>query len=196
MIIFNAFIFPQTMKSLHFLYLIIALSLISCANLPSKNIPQTFDQNDSQGLIIGAFAIKNEKPIFNGYGLYHTSTDFSEKISVANRLWFVPEQMVKMKLKPDFFDGDKGVYYFAFKKDPGNYTFNILNMFENGGMYSGNANLQFDIPFKAEKGKITYVGEIYLDYRASSVTRDFLRERDLTKLKEKFPSLNWSQLQQ
>ena len=98
------------MKSLHFLYLTIALSLISCANLPSKNIPQTFDQNDSQGLIIGAFAIKNEKPIFNGYGLYHTSTDFAEKPTVDNRVWFVPEQMVKMKLKPDFFDDKKGVY--------------------------------------------------------------------------------------
>lgn len=175
---------------------IIIPTLGSCANLPSNDIPQTFDQNDSQGLVIGAFAIKNEKPIFNGYGLYHTSADFSEKPTVANRVWFVPEQMVKMKLKPDFFEGEKGVYYFAFKKNPGNYTFNLLNMFENGGMYSANSYLKFDIPFKAEQGKITYVGEIYLDFRGKSVTREYKGNRDLSNLKVKFPNLNWNQLQE
>lgn len=176
-------------------YLLFALFVItSCANLPSQKIPKNFNQDDNEGLVIGAFSIKNEKPIFNGYGLHYTSTDFQEKLTVNNRVWIVPEQMISMKLKPDFFDGEKGVYYFAFKKPPGNYTFQLVSLFVNGGMFTENSSIPINFPFKVEKGKITYVGEIYLDYRQRSVVQNFTNERDFPKLKEKFPSIDWSNL--
>lgn len=178
-------------------FLILLLFLFyNCANLPSMDIPQNFNDTDSEGLVIGAFSIKNEKPIFNGYGLYHTSLDFQEKQTVNNRVWITPEQTIKMKLKPDFFDQDKGVYYFAFKKSPGNYAFNVVNLFANGGMFSDSYNLPINFPFKVEKGKITYVGEIFLDYRNKNIEQNFLQERDITNLKEKFPNIDWKQLKE
>lgn len=175
-------------------YLFTLFIFTGCANLPSTNIPQNFNENDTQGMIIGAFSIKNEKPIFNGYGLYHSIIGGKDKLNVEDRVWIVPEQVVKMKLNPDFFDGEKGVYYFAFKKPAGDYHFNAITLFQNGGLYSSNAGMRIDIPFNVEKGKITYVGEIYLDYRNQNVTQNMLSERDLPKLKEKFQSINWNKL--
>ncbi|MFN3639329.1 MAG: hypothetical protein ACK4UK_00280, partial [Flavobacterium sp.] len=55
--------------------------LNSCANLPSKNIPHHFGTSETKGMIVGAIAFKNEKPIFNGYMFYYTGNE-TEKISV------------------------------------------------------------------------------------------------------------------
>ena len=183
------------MKLKIYILLPILILLFNCANLPSSKIAENFNFSSEEGMVIGAFSIKNEKPIFNGYGLWHKSVDGNEKVTIKNRVWIVPEQMVSMKLKPDFFDGEKGVYYFAFKKPPGNYFFNLVSLFENGGFYTSSGGLEINFPFTVQPRKITYVGEIYLDYRNKKVVQKFLQQRDIPRFEEKFPDINWSQIE-
>lgn len=175
------------MKNLFYSTLICVL-LISCATLPSKNIPQEYNSNEKNGMIIGAIAIKNEKPIFNGYMFYYTGPDI-DKISVNKMIRISPEQTLKMKFKPDFFDNSKAVYYFSIEEAEGQYSFSNLRLFENGGLYNSTANIPINIVFDIEPGKVKYIGEIFVDYKKSIITLNDKRDRDLKKLAEKFPNL-------
>ena len=51
-------------------------------------------------------------------------------------------------------------------------------------------DIPIDIEFKIEKGKVKYLGEIYVDYNQSLIELNDEKKRDLIKLKEKYPNLN------
>lgn len=139
-------------------------------------------------MIVGSIAFKNEKPIFNGYMFYYTG-DGIEKISVRKMVRINPEQMVKMKFKPDFFDGEKAVYYFSIQEPEGSYEFSNFRIHENGGYIQSTTDTPIDIEFQIEKGKVKYIGEIYVDYNQSFIGLNDETERDSKKLSEKFPNL-------
>ena len=173
---------------------ILSLLFYSCANLPSSSMPQNFDSKDQEGYIVGAFSIHNQKPIFNAYSLYFNTIDSLGSNKIRNRIYIVPEQILKMKFHPDFFDENKAVYYFAYKRPPGFYKFNLISLFENGGMYQSEKNIPVDLPFEVKSGMITYVGEIELNYKKNKVVLNDKKARDLPKLKEKTPTIDWDKL--
>ena len=168
--------------------LILAILINSCATLPSTKIPQSFSTNNENGMIIGTIAFKNEKPIFNGYMFYYTGNGI--KRETANKMIRInPEQMVKMKFKPDFYDGDKAVYFFSIQESEGQYSFSNFRIHENGGYTQSTADIPIDISFEIEKGKVKYLGEIFVDYNQSLIELNNESKRDLYKLQDKFPNL-------
>lgn len=156
----------------------------ACATLPSKDIPQNFNPDSNEGMVIGAVTIQNEKPIFNGYTFFYSGQSKRGMINIC------PEQTVKMKFKPDFFDNDKAVYYFSISAVPGTYKFYELSLFSNGGFMQSTKWIPLDIDFEIEKGKVKYIGEIYVNYNKEIYQLRDNKNRDLPKLKEIFPSLN------
>lgn len=171
------------------LILILGILISACATLPSTKIPQSFNPNNDSGMIIGSIAFKNEKPIFNGYMFYYTGNGI-KRITANKMVRINPEQMAKMKFKPDFCDGDKAVYYFSIQESEGQYSFSNFRIHENGGYVQSTVDIPIDIEFKIEKGKVKYLGEIYVDYNQSLIELNDEKKRDLIKLKEKHPNLN------
>ncbi len=168
--------------------LILGILINSCATLPSTKIPQSFSSNNENGMIIGAIAFKNEKPIFNGYMFYYTGNGIGS-ITANKMIRINPEQMAKMKFKPDFHDGDKAVYYFSIQEPEGQYSFSNFRIHENSGIAQSTGNIPINIEFKIEKGKVKYLGEIFVDYNQSLIELNNESKRDLVKLKQKFPNL-------
>lgn len=164
------------------------LLITSCANLPSTNIPQNFTPLNNEGMVIGALSFKNEKPIFNGYSLYYTGENITD-LKIKNRIYITPEQMVKMKFKPDFFDNEKAVYYFSITEKEGQYNFSYFSTFINGGYIQKNGSVPINIPFKIKKTKVLYIGEVYVDYNNHKIILIDKKDRDIPRLKEKFPNL-------
>ena len=166
----------------------IILILVSCAMSPSLLIPQSLPSNSSQGMIVGTIAFENQKPIFNQYSFYYIGKQ-DKKRSVDRMIAIRPEQLVKMKFDPDFYDDTKAVYYFSITENVGEYKFSMLGLFENGGAVQGHGQVPMDINFKIEKCKIKYLGEIYFNYRENKLILNDLRERDIPKFKERYPNL-------
>ncbi|UFH35653.1 hypothetical protein [Flavobacterium acetivorans] len=164
------------------------LLFISCANLPSNNINQNFTPSNDEGMIIGALSFKNEKPIFNGYSLFYTGENITD-LKIKNRIYITPEQMVKMKFKPDFFDNEKAVYYFSITEKEGQYSFSSFSTFMNGGYIQKHGSVPINIPFKIEKNKVLYIGEVYVDYNKNKIILVDKKDRDIPRLKTKYPNL-------
>ena len=162
--------------------------LISCATTPSTLIPQSFSPKSEQGVIVGTIAIENEKPIFNQYFFHYVDIkDF--KIGINKMIIVRPEQTIKMKFVPDFIDGKKAVYYFSITQNPGDYEFTVLRLHANGGFIQSEAHVPMEIPFKVEKGKVKYLGEIYFNYNLGILQLMDKKERDIQKFNEKYPNL-------
>ncbi len=177
----------------YFYLLTLLITFNSCATLPSNEIPKNFSSNETEGLIIGSLAIENEKPIFNGYYLHYLG-DGMKKISVENMIHFSPAQFSKMEFKPDFFDDNKAVYYFALKKPAGKYSFTTLRLFRNGPSqaWQSTQSLTFNFPIEVTPGQITYLGQIELIYKQNSLKLVNKLDRDLPKLKTMFPDIDWN----
>ena len=167
---------------------LLILQTLSCATLPSDAIPESLIKNENSGMIIGSIAFKNKKPIFNSYIFYYNEDNKTE-ISEAKMLKINPEQIISMKFNPDFFDGEKAVYYFSVTEMPGKFNFVKLRLFENGGLYAYSKEYLIDIDFIIEKGKVKYLGEIYFDYHQQTIQLTGQSERDIPKLNQKFPKL-------
>jgi len=162
--------------------------LISCATTPSTLMPQRFPSNSERGVIVGTIAIENEKPIFNQYFFHYVNIkDF--RIGINKMITVRPEQTIKMKFKPDFVDDTKAVYYFSIIQNPGDYEFTVLRLHANGGFIQSEAHVAMEIPFKVEKGKVKYLGEIYFNYNQGILQLVDKKERDIKKFNEKYPNL-------
>ena len=166
------------------LQLTIFTVFVSCATLPSDNIPQSFSNESEEGMILGTISFENEKPIFNGYTFYYSG------LNKTNRIQINPEQTIKMKFKPNFFDNEKAVYFISISGIPGDYKFTTLHFFSNGGYFTSTRTAPINVEFKIEKGNVKYIGEIYVNYNRQQIQLNNQRERDLPKLKEMFPGLN------
>ncbi|WP_316632989.1 hypothetical protein [uncultured Flavobacterium sp.] len=169
---------------------LILLTLNSCsvANLPSKDIPKTLNLENDNGISIGAIAFnKAGSSIDNSYYFFYSNITNLDSPK-ENNIKIVPSQTVYMHFKPDFFDGEKAVYYFKIEKPKGKYKFYAIRTTRETVQ---NFTIQTDtinIPFEIEKGKIKYIGEIYFkkDRKVELIDKS---ERDLDTLKVKFPSL-------
>lgn len=173
-----------------FCFLIISTA---CARLPSKKIPTEFNSESGNGLITGTISIENKRPYFNAYTVSYKEVGTKN----ASAIIITPEQIVKFKLIPDFFDENRAVYLFSFEKPVGDYEFFRLGFFVNSGsaMYQRTIeSSDFSLPFHSKSGEITYVGEIVIDSkdrtRYQEVNDKF--DRDITALIAKFPSIDWS----
>ncbi len=174
---------------------LLCLILSGCGSSPSKNIPQYFDAKEPQGLIVGTIAIKNEKPIYNRYHLHYGIKGQVDNKDQERMITINSDVTVFPKLKPDFFEGDKAVYYFAVKESVGKYAFSYFSLFYNDGYMQSTEKINVEgVSFISVPGKITYVGQIELDYRNQVIKLVDKSERDLPNLKEKYSNIDWKQL--
>jgi hypothetical protein len=169
--------------------LFVFVVLISCATSPSTLIPQSFNSDSENGIIVGTIAFENKKPIFNQY-FFHYLGENDKSITTRKMITIRPEQMVAMKFKPDFFDNTKAVYFFSITEKEGDYRFATLRLHANGGYVQSHGQVPINIDFKIEKGKVKYLGEIYYNYSEGILKLNNKRERDILKFNEKYPNLN------
>jgi len=171
-----------------FVLIAIFLVTLSCATLPSNNIPHEIDTYSSDGMIVGTMSFKNEKPIFNGYLYFYTGENidrfYGQKAVRVN-----PAQTIKMKFRPDFFDQEKAVYFFSIKERYGKYQFSIFRLFSNTSYSNSLLDIPIEIDFNIEKGKVKYFGELYFDYRNRTLTFSDQSSRDIPLLQSKYPHL-------
>jgi hypothetical protein len=172
------------------LIVVVTSIFIRCATLPSKTIPTNYDVNSSNGLVIGAITFdKKAKNIYNSYSFYYSKVGGVEYDSPKkNKIKINPEQTYWMQFKPDFFEDNKAVYYFSVDREDGDYEFYAISLFENGVSYSQSQIIRIKIPFSVKKGKVKYLGEIYLN-QDNKLEFSNKSERDLPKINELFPTL-------
>ncbi|MDR2223400.1 MAG: hypothetical protein LBE34_11785 [Flavobacteriaceae bacterium] len=171
------------------LCLILTLILSSCATTPASKVPEIFISNNVEGMIVGTISIEDRRPIFNQYFLHYNS-EGDDDLSISRMITIRPEQIVKVKLHPDFRDGSKAVYLFAVKEIAGNYYFSMMRLHDNGGsLYQRTYKIPINIPFKIEPGKAKYFGEIYLDFKGEVLMVSNKKERDLKYFEQRFPGL-------
>ena len=182
------------------LFILISIFIIqSCAApaMSSENI--TFRPQTSQnGLIFGSITFPKEKAKFNGYFLRLSCKSSDEKTSRKNstEIQFSPEQIIKMKHKGEL---DYGLtYLFAIERPEGDYEFSGMRLFTNSGIavLQRNDNLNnFSIPFRVNKGEITYVGNInfneYAGANEKKITYKNNFEKDLAGIKKVQPYVYW-----
>ncbi len=165
----------------------ILLLFASCATTPSATIPTNFSSS-TQGMLVGTIAIENKKPIFHQY-FFHYLGENDKDITIKKMLTIRPEQMLKMKFKPDFAENNKAIYFFSITENAGKYHFSTLRLHENGGYIQNVMKVPMDINFTIEKGKVKYIGEIYFNYNKRLILLNDESQRDLVKFKEKYPAL-------
>ncbi len=147
----------------------------------------------SNGIIVGSFT-SNEKVYSRGFYFRKIGTDQREFVQY-NQIWS----------KNEF---NNGLVY-AFSLPPGEYEFFDFRLFYSTGYSesSWSAQEEFSIPFTVTTGEVSYLGEIHtiqlvgenlfgIDIPAGGVfaISDQI-ERDLPKLKTKFPEFDWTMLQ-
>lgn len=172
------------------LLVLILLTLNSCsvANLPSENIPKKINLDNDKGMAIGAIAFdKAGRYIYNSYYFFYSNISNLDSPK-ENNIKIIPSQTVYMHFKPDFFDGEKAVYYFKIEKPKGKYKFYAIRTTRETVQDFSIQTDTINIPFELEKGKIKYIGEIYFkkDREIELIDKS---QRDLDTLKVKFPSL-------
>ena len=145
-----------------------------------------------EGWVFGSMSIINRRPIYNSYTIFYRSLETEER----GYLSIDPEQVVKMKLVPDFFDEEKAVHLFAFKKPQGKYEFYKISFFQNSGSIAYQKTFgsdEFSMPFTIGEKQNIYVGEIVLG--AQDLTRPLEINdhytRDIDSLKMKYPAMQW-----
>ena len=192
----------QKMKLLKMKYLIIALGtlfLYSCASNPIKSAPTSFTKESKTGAISGTISIIEGKPRFNSYDFYYRQINQKEQ----HRITIKPDQGgFKMVLKPDYTVGDTLVFQYLFEHPPGQYEFFNYSLFNNLG-YSQSTKRErkgFSIPFSVKEGQITYLGDMVINTKEYKQTGTLVRwinngDRELTKFKGKFSSIDWSRFQ-
>lgn len=167
--------------------------LQSCIAIPSTKIPEAYNINNREGLVIGAISIENKKPIYNSYSIKFrgVNNDFESWI------YIMPAQLTKMKLLPDFFDDDYGVHLFALQLPPGDYEFYEMVFFSNSGYIQSTRTMgNFNLDFKSEANNISYIGEFKVSpYNILTFTEvEDKYERDLGYLKDKHPNILWDSM--
>lgn len=181
------------MKIPHTALILVSLTFaFACSTAPSKNIPNNYSTNSANGLIVGSVSIMDEKPRYNSYFVHYREIG-SKKIGSIR---ISPEQIIKMRFVPDFFEGSKAVYLFSFEKPEGNYEFFRLDFFTNSGyapLQRLDKSSEFSLPFQARSGKITYVGEIVIDSKSSKQYKEVNNkyDRDIAALSEKISGIEW-----
>lgn len=170
-----------------------------CAVSGMSSEKMTFMSKTTQnGLIFGSITFPKEKAKYNGYFLRLTSKSTDGKTASKNstEIHFSPEQIIKMKHKGEL---DNGLtYLFAIERPEGDYEFSGIRLFTNSGiaLLQRNDNLNgFSIPFKVNKGEITYVGNInfneYGGVNERVITYQNNFEKDLSGIKKAQPYVYW-----
>lgn len=187
------------MKNFKFIFLlnIYILSNLGIAQTDLAGVPKRFHKDFTEnGLIIGSITFPKEKARFNGYFIqimYESET----KTKKIKEIHITPQQLWKMR--HDGHLDNKRTYLFVVELPVGAYSISGIRLFSNSGI----ALLQrtynkggFSIPFDINKGELTYVGNIlFNEYGVENDPIIQLQnnyERDITKLKELKPLIDWS----
>lgn len=178
----------------YFLLFIFILGAFSCAQLPSKKIPKTFTEDDDYGLIVGTFALGAQKPKYQSYKL--NLINISEESGLNNEMKIIiaPKINNKKQMECDNVDGKKAIFYFAIRRPKGEYEFKEIMGYLPDVYGEHYVTITSEYPFPSydvEPGKITYVGEVFLDEKRRKIKCGSQKERDISFLKEKYPGVNW-----
>lgn len=169
----------------------------ACASNPSKLAPTNFNQNSSNGLMIGTITIIDEKPRYNSYDFFYRPIN----VKKGHRINIRPNSGgLKKSFEPDYIDGNKMTFQFALEHPQGKYEFWSFSLFSNLGYIQDTFRPKenFSIPIELKKGTITYIGNIvfYPQGNDNGYQIEWTNnsENDIAKFREKYPNYNWSNM--
>ena len=182
------------MKKIFYLLLVISCTSVQT---PSDKITTDEKLSENEGMVIGSISIKNNHHLKKEYSFYFEKID-SEKRNLKDKITIVPTNFASTKMKPDFFDGDYGIYFFKIKKPQGQYKFYAVEYKQvsitNYGVGDRSEIETYSLPFNIEKAKTTYIGELSFNNVPLYINNGFIldkrSERDLPQIKLKFPTIN------
>lgn len=170
--------------------------LISCSSIPSGELSaDKFKLNEDEGGIAGVIGIL-KKTYSSNSNIYYTNDEIEKLIKEDKynkykyRVFLATSALAPQSIA-DFEKDKKDPYvyfFFILKQKPGNYKFNAYSFFFNSGYIQENVEyeIQPNIDFNIEKGKIKYFGTIFLNSKTRQIshTKEF-KEYDIQKFKEK-----------
>ncbi len=176
----------------------VAFVLKSCAvpALPKKQF--IYSSDNPNALLVGSVTFPKEDAAADSYFFRVTSIDSDKKIAGKNS--------TEIHIKPKFIyrlihngqlDNGK-TYLFAIERPEGKYEIPSIRIFRNQAAIAAVKDFYiggFSIPFELKKGEIKYIGNIvFNEYAGKNDTMISLEnnfEKDIAKLKEKRPLIEW-----
>ncbi|WP_338838979.1 hypothetical protein [Flavobacterium ginsenosidimutans] len=184
------------------LFLSVFVLCLTVSKLTAQKMTFNPKKTDN-GLIFGSMTFPEEKARFNGYFLLisYKSTDPKISRKYSKEVRFIPAQITRMRHKGDL---DNGLtYLFAVEKPEGEYEITNIRLFTNSGLafLQKNDNVNgFSIPFKVNKGEISYIGNIRFNENAFKQSAKEIKtmvvynnnfEKDLDGIKKAEPFVYW-----
>ena len=137
------------------------------------------------GMVVGTITINSSGKRNFDYRLVFREQD--QYLGKKTVIMIRPTYLKKKKFQPDYWDGNKAVYVFVWKRSEKNYWFSDVDL-----LYFGSkTRLQIDFPFSIKQDSVTYFGNIEINDGDGSVTRNDLFERDMYIIYSKYPNSSW-----
>lgn len=181
-------------KNIKLLLCLVSLVFVlqGCAVPALATQPMSFNSNSEKGLLVGSVTFPQEKAGFNGY-YFRLTANTSDEFQLK------PSQIGKIKHLGQLDNGR--TYLFAIERPVGKNEMPSVRLFTNSGvvlLQGTNYVGGFSIPYEIKKGEITYVGNILFNEYAQQgekvISLQNNLERDINKLNELQPSIDWSKI--
>lgn len=176
-------------------YLVLLLS--GCTPLPITFAPPKFNAQSKNGAIAGTVSIAMSDTYFDSYTIFFKKAASDNKTQYS--ITVDPYNKISMKLKADYFVGNKLVYQFLTMLVPGEYEFTQIRFYKNKAIVQETLTSKgtFLLPFTVTAAEISYVGDIIIDFEQCKRSEQLLTwkdncQRELAEFRERLPELDWS----
>jgi hypothetical protein len=155
--------------------------------LSFRSLNQGFDR--ARGILIGSLSIIDAKPQKYKYSCLLEQIH-SSKVERSGTLLTLTGN--GKKANADLRKADTLIFYFVWKMDTGNYISNPDIQYNDLGHIDIVKNAPSSLTFTVSADSITYLGELEIDVDNETIQITDKLERDLSAIKAKYPSTDWS----
>ena len=149
---------------------------------------------NNDGMAVGTISLENIKKISgrHSFAFKVLRYDFSEfNFNVDENPNSQPDVINIKNSNFDIKENDKRIYLFSIVRPAGKYEFNLIQIHINTGSMQSVHTLPIKVPFKIEKGKITYVGEINFKVKKAQVQLIDNVEYDRKLFQDRYPDIKF-----
>ena len=157
------------------------ITLMSCTigNLPSNKTYNLKELNENEGIAVGCFSMDSKDHFITKtrYDLYFNAVNQPIPNEIKeikkNSITITPPGMVSKSKKSDLLENGYYNYYFIVKNIAGEYKFFLLGTEYPQQVYGKFLEMiKMNIPFKIEKGKAKYIGNIRFSIEYKNKTNE------------------------
>lgn len=180
-----------------FSIILVLVCLASCGSSAMQETSINFREHTAtNGRVVGSVTFVNSKPMHNTYWITFSNTSADNKIARRNSKSVA---FSANTLQREFVgELDLGrTYLYTIDLEVGDYDLASMLFIRDVGAYTEYARYSgFSIPFKSEKGKITYLGNVVID-ESKMGEKSFINlknsyERDINTIRKTYPEVIWT----